>query len=677
MVCGLALVFSIAAPAQAAALTSAQVQAIIGLLQSFGADQSVINNVSVVLGGTSSGSQTCSTFADLAYGNFDTGPGGRVSQLQTWFGISSSTFGFGTYGPRTLALWNSRCGGGTTNNVNFSASPTYGIAPLAVSFTITAEAGEYSVEFGDGQSTAVTMPAVQCFRAPCNTQTTVSHSYVSAGTYTAKLMYQPPYYCPPGAYCAMMMPAPKQVGAVTISVTDRVTTGSPSISLTSPAAGTRVAQGQQLVLSWNAQNMPSNSSVGFWLMKTGGGSAGAIALSQPASGSYTWTVPGSQCDANNVCKYVADDPGVWYTEPGSYTIVPKIYSPKDACFGYCVYTPITYPAIGAAVPITITASGSSGGVPSINGLDAPTSLSVGQTGTWTVRATAPSGTQLRYSVVWGDEGWGATTGSAQAAQSNVQTSATFSHTYQNAGTYSPTFTVSNNYGSVQTSASVVVTSGTTVTPTFSAWPTSGTAPLTTYLTMSGVSSPSSYSVNFGDGSNGNNWQADTEAASTYFIARTYASAGTYYAKLMYQPPFVCNAPAGAVCNQVMPALQTVGTATITVTGGASNTTFSANQTSGWAPLGVRFTATGLDSSASYYVDFGDSTSETGSCSITSTSVCQLGTMYFNHTYTTNGTYTASLVKKGGICTVGSSTLFCGNPDQVVGTVTITVMTGWL
>ena len=109
--------------AQAASLTSAQVSAIISLLQSFGADQSVINNVSVALGGTSSGTQSCSTFADITYGMFDTDPGGRVSQLQTWLGISSNTFGFGTYGPKTRALWNSKCGGTQTTTPPTTYTP--------------------------------------------------------------------------------------------------------------------------------------------------------------------------------------------------------------------------------------------------------------------------------------------------------------------------------------------------------------------------------------------------------------------------------------------------------------------------------------------------------------------------------------------------------------------------
>ena len=97
--------------AQASSLTSAQVSAIIGLLQSFGADQSVINSVSATLGGQTSSGLSCASFADVSYGQFDDTSGGRVSQLQTWLGIPSSTFGFGTYGHKTQAAWNSQCGG--------------------------------------------------------------------------------------------------------------------------------------------------------------------------------------------------------------------------------------------------------------------------------------------------------------------------------------------------------------------------------------------------------------------------------------------------------------------------------------------------------------------------------------------------------------------------------------
>ncbi len=427
---GLALTFSIVAPAQASTLTSAQVQAIVGLLQSFGADQSVINNVSVALGGSSSGSQSCSAFADLKYGDFDDDSGGRVSQLQTWLGIPSNTFGFGTYGNKTRAAWQSRCGGGT--NVTFSASPTYGVAPLRVVFRAGVEwSNVYSVDFGDGQSSTLQNNCPGGLISACG-QPTAEHTYTSNGTYSATLR-------------------------------------------------------------------------------------------------------------NNAMDCIA----------------------------------LTNCGVIGTVTITVTGGTTVGGVPSINGLDAPTSLSVGQTGTWTVHASAPSGTQLRYSVVWGDEGWGTSAGSAQQAQTNIQTSATFTHAYQTAGTYNPTFYVSNDYGSAQASASVVV-SNNTQTSTFSAYPAYGYAPLNVNFSYPYNSSTQNgqYTVEFGDGTGGPMSAFLTAGACTFgstceqrgsWVANhSYTSNGTYTATLFSQPQFVCNAPPGAACAQMMPARQTVGTVTITV-----------------------------------------------------------------------------------------------------------------
>ncbi len=98
--------------------------------------------------------------------------------------------------------------------------------------------------------------------------------------------------------------------------------------------------------------------------------------------------------------------------------------------------------------------------PSITGIDAPAALRAGQSGTWTVRATLPNyttGSNLRYSVTWGDEGGYPTAGAYSTAQS-VQTSGTFSHTYAWPGQYTATFTVTNDAGqSATASASVVVT----------------------------------------------------------------------------------------------------------------------------------------------------------------------------------------------------------------------------
>lgn len=103
---------------------------------------------------------------------------------------------------------------------------------------------------------------------------------------------------------------------------------------------------------------------------------------------------------------------------------------------------------------TVTSSPTSGTL-RITGLDAPNTLRVGQTGTWTVRVESGVSQQLSYSVRWGDE----VMPLAQTASSgNVQNVATFTHSYTYPGTFTPTFTVTSGSGASATmSASVIVT----------------------------------------------------------------------------------------------------------------------------------------------------------------------------------------------------------------------------
>lgn len=94
---------------------------------------------------------------------------------------------------------------------------------------------------------------------------------------------------------------------------------------------------------------------------------------------------------------------------------------------------------------------------SVNGVDAPTTLTIGEDGTWTVHAATNVSGSLHYSVVWGDENMMARAMSA-IMPDTTQTSATFTHAYDAAGTYQPTFTITDDAGhTVSTSASVRVT----------------------------------------------------------------------------------------------------------------------------------------------------------------------------------------------------------------------------
>jgi hypothetical protein len=98
--------------------------------------------------------------------------------------------------------------------------------------------------------------------------------------------------------------------------------------------------------------------------------------------------------------------------------------------------------------------------PVISGVSGPTTRNVGQVGTWTVQASDPENGQLSYSVRWGDEPMIAIGFATPPSTEAVRQTATFTHTYATAGTYYPSFYVTDNSGQfAQTSLSVVVGSG--------------------------------------------------------------------------------------------------------------------------------------------------------------------------------------------------------------------------
>ena len=506
--------------------------------------------------------------SDSATGFFGPMTQAAIQKLQATNGIVSSgdpsTTGWGIIGPTTrawIARWCNRGGG----NGNLSASPTSGKAPLAVAFSVSGKLSSdveksYTIDFGDGASGPVAIVGQrQCFAAPCESNIYgANHTYTATGTYTAKLLYQPPFVCnaPPGAACNQVMPAPQIVGTVTI----RVGSEAPSCPIYSPPL---CSANEQLV---------------------GGG------------------VRSDGCQNAPRC-----------------------------------------------VPKTTTTPGA----PSINGIGGPASLAVGQQGTWTVHASVASNanTNLRYSVIWGDEAvLDRISALAGTAPTSLQTSGSFTHAYASIGTYNPVFTVANDAGSAQTSASVRVggsgticehasppsgcywRSGTTCTQdtlvcsggnsALSAAPTSGAAPLAVQFFATG--NFAEYSIDFGDGQTASGGIQDTNCAVAGRCAasHTYTANGTYTAKLTVSS-------AGACDSGYCAKSQVVGTVTITVGGGGTSSgTFTATPKTGATPLMVTFTGVGNN------ISFGDE----GPTFIASGNG-SLGTM--THVYRNSGEYTAT------------------------------------
>lgn len=225
---------------------------------------------------------------------------------------------------------------------------------------------------------------------------------------------------------------------------------------------------------------PMSSSVTLWNITPASGSAGTVVTITGFGFSQSNTVymDGAVAARNvpissSIAVTCTTDPncrgGIRQTI--TFTI-PDSLSPNCPVGMMCaqymrLVTPGTYgitvsngSGISEGLTFTVTSTGTPNPL-SISSLDAPTSLPMGVTGTWTINTmTNTSVGTLHYSVLWGDEPatQSATTKFRAPDTMPLPTTATFSHAYQTPGRYTPQFTVSDDNGhSVSTSASVVIT----------------------------------------------------------------------------------------------------------------------------------------------------------------------------------------------------------------------------
>lgn len=188
---------------------------------------------------------------------------------------------------------------------------------------------------------------------------------------------------------------------------------------------------------------------------------------------------------NNIVTNIPSYDGVsmQFTVPASLCAQGATYCPAIALSPGSYQISVTNSS-GTSNSVTFLAVGSgTSDRPIVNGIDGPTALSVGQQGTWVVRATDSTGGGLSYQVLWGDEGL---YGSYYVAAATFTQTATFTHVYNQSGSYTPTFIVRGSNGlTSQTSLTVQVGGGsTTIAPTISNLsPSSG--PVGTTVTVTG------------------------------------------------------------------------------------------------------------------------------------------------------------------------------------------------
>lgn len=153
-----------------------------------------------------------------------------------------------------------------------------------------------------------------------------------------------------------------------------------------------------------------------------------------------FTIPATPCSLGYMCAQVV-------LQPGNYGM--------SVNNGFGTSNSVNFQVTDASVNPN---PGGSNPNPVIQSVEGPTSLAVGQQGSWTVRGSNSAGGNLSYSVLWGDE---TSQGNAAAFNDTYLQSTTFTHAYQRPGTYTARFTVRNNIGREVTSTITVVVAGNT------------------------------------------------------------------------------------------------------------------------------------------------------------------------------------------------------------------------
>jgi parallel beta-helix repeat protein len=216
------------------------------------------------------------------------------------------------------------------------------------------------------------------------------------------------------------------------------------------------------------------------------------------------------------------------------------------------------------------------------------------------------------------------------------------HPYVNPGQYVAQLTVCNSAGCSSASKTFTVKPSSGVqmpAASFTTSTTSGSAPLAVQFTDTSLGTPTAWNWNFGDGI----WYNTTDASQAT-VTHTYASVGTYIARLT-----VCNA---AGCSTTDPGIAITVTSSSTQPPVAS---FTSNITKGPAPLSVKFKDQSTNA-ASWAWTFGDGASFYTTVEAEKNPI---------HTYVNPGQYVARLTVCNSAGCSSASKTFTVKPPAVL------------
>ncbi len=367
---------------------------------------------------------------------FATGYFGSMTRLAVQrFQASNNISTTGFVGPLTRSiLYNMSC----SNNPN---PPIYNQAPIISSISPAVTSfGTWVTVYGSNFSRTNTN-AINL-----GTRTNYKKGIVSndGTTIRFELSTLSDYDCPVGYTCS---PSTITNGTYPLTVSNQFGTSNslniqitnsnpnsqtPTITSISPSSG---PYGTNVTIYGTNFNRNSGNSINFanaQNVKT--------AVYSPDGTSMQFTIPATPCSEGYSCAQVALNPGYYGLSVHNGVGTSNIYNFQ-----------ITNSDINPGGPNLN---------PVINSVEGPTTLAVGQQGSWTIRASNSAGGNIMYSVLWGDE---TTQGNAAAINDTYLQSTTFTHAYQNPGTYTARFTVRNTLGREVTSTISVVVAGNTTT----------------------------------------------------------------------------------------------------------------------------------------------------------------------------------------------------------------------
>lgn len=554
----------------------------------------------------------------------------------------------------------------------FSGTPTSGTAPLTVQFTdaSTNTPTSWSWDFGDSNAANATV------KNPV-------HTYSTAGTYTVKLT------------------ATNSAGSNTVTKTDYVTVTAGNAPIQAAFSGTPAAGPAPLTVQFTDASTSSGSTAdhvtngGFesgssgwtlsdseWSVQSGTVHSGVKALyhGESDSASLTQTVnltgvstltfwywmtpiegnPQFTCMIDGEQKHVDETTTGWtqvtidtssYSGPHTVSLIMsdgagEIYVDDISAVGpgsitewlwdfgdgstSTVQSPTHIYTANGTYTVSLTVTGPEGTSTATKAGYITVSLSgtalfaafsgtpTSGTAPLTVQFTdASTGNVTEWSWEFGD-------GSPSAVQNP-------SHTYTSAGTYSVSLTVTGPEGNNTVTKTNYITVGTLMVPVaaFSGTPVSGTAPLSVQFTDASTNSPAEWHWDFGDGS----------TSATRNPQHTYGSTGNYTVSLTATNAAGSDTVTKAGYISVAPEVY------------APVAEFSANTTSGAAPLTVQFTDASTNTPISWAWDFGDNSTSTEQNPV--------------HIYSSAGTYTITLTVTNS---AGSNTFRWTNYITAISTV---------